>query len=246
MARRTFAEYKASVVHALGAEPSTGVTSEEVVNDALEQLCMMLPWKWRRGGPVTLDIVADQPYVELPQDFGEEENLTYPGSVAKSMVRITMAEIEGLRANTSQPTGFTYYYAINSGSLDESNREEGLTVNTIELFPTPSSSVTDAFTLTYFRNVDRLEEDTDVPQIPPWMDLALDYLCRSIAKTLEDEDPNSAAQQAFDKIVPQLLRRDAMTQRRYGIMRGGLYPANVPIDPMYPSSIGDPTTASGL
>lgn len=243
MARRTYADYKNAVIHALGAEMSTGESSAEIVNDALEQLCSMRAWMWRRGGPVTLSLVADQNYIELPQDFGEEEHTTYPGSVNKLMIRVTMAEIQMLRANNSQPTGFTFYYAINSGSLDEDNREEGLTVNTLEVFPTPTASVADAITLSYFRNVDRLEDDTDVPQIPPWMDYALDLLCRAMAKTLEDDDAASAAQKAFDKIVPDLIRRDAGTQRRMGVMRGGLFPRTNTIDPMYPSSIGDPSAS---
>lgn len=245
MARRTFADYKAAIVHALGAEPSSGETSGEIVNDALQELCSMRSWRWRRGGPVSLDFVANQSYIELPQDFGEEEVITYPGSVAKQMIRVTMAELEKMRATTAQPVGFSYYYAINSGSLDDSAREEGLTVNLIELYPTPTADVTDAITLTYLRNVDRLEDDADVPQIPPWMDFSLDLLCRAMAKTLEDDDPSNAFQVAFEKKVPQLFRRDSATQSRLGVMKGGLYPRSEQISPMYPSSIGDPSESSG-
>lgn len=243
MARRTFAEYKAAVVHALGAAPATGETTSELVNDALQHLINLRPWSWRRGGPVTLSMVADQSYIELPSDFGEEESVTYPGTIATQMIRTSMSELQRMRSFTTQPTGFTYYYAVNNGSYDEDFPEEGLSVAILELYPTPTSSLTDVVSLTYRRDVPRLEDDADVPMIPPWMDFAFNLLCRSFAMTLEDDNPANSAQQMFDRLIPELMKRDAQSQHRFGVMRGGIFPTTVPIDPMYPRSIGDPTTA---
>lgn len=56
MARRTFADYKASVTHALGAAPATGVTTANMVNDAMKHLVAMRSWYWLRGAQAYLDL----------------------------------------------------------------------------------------------------------------------------------------------------------------------------------------------
>lgn len=243
MSRRDFAGYKALVVHALGAEPASGITSGQLVNDALNHITTMREWNWRRGGPVVLSLTADQEYVELPADFGGEEVVTYPGSVSRMMIRASLAELEQLRAHQNSAPNFTYYYAINYGNIDANAPELGLSVATIELFPTPRESVTDAIRLVYRREVLELEDDADVPQIPVWMDSALMFLVRAFAYTIEDENPNNAGQVQFDRMLPDLLRRDSAVQRRIGVMRGGLLPNAIPVSPLYPNHINDPTSA---
>lgn len=253
MARRTFADYKLAIQHALGNAPATGVTTTELANDALQHFCSLYPWSWLRGGPVALDLTADQDYVELPQDFGQIESLTYPGSTSRQMIQTTIEDIERMRSYTTLPPGFVFYYAVNSGQTEEdliirqggtvnpSDPTLGLSINVLEIYPTPSATITDALSLVYRRQVDRMEEDDDIPPIPVWCDYPLDLLCRSLAMTVEDDNPGNSAQSMFDKMVPTLIRRDQDTQRRRGIMKGGLYPRSSPSDPFYPSSIGDPS-----
>ncbi|MGD9631420.1 MAG: hypothetical protein AB7V18_19445 [Pyrinomonadaceae bacterium] len=255
MARRTFSSYKASVVHALGANPATGVDKGEVVNDALKYLSSLHPWRWRRGGPVSLSLTANQNYVELPADFGEEIVFTYPASFALQMIRTTVEQIERMRAWPIVASfGFSYYYAINpgqteeeltvrsGGTVDPSDPTLGLSLSVAELYPTPTTDVTDALQLVYLRDTPRLEAEDDIPAIPEWMDYALDLLCRGFAMTLEDDNPNNSAMVAFSQILPQLRQRDGSGQSRLGVMNGGLYPKAAGISPFYPSSIGDPTT----
>lgn len=241
MARRTFAEYKAEVEHVLGNAPSEGITTAGIVADALNTLCAMRAWKWRRGGPVTADLTADQEYVELPLDFGELVTIEYPGTVLRGMIPTTMATIERLRASTVSPSLFGFYFAINIGNIDENLPEDGLSVPTLELYPTPNSDVTDALRITYLRDVPEMEDDDDMPQIPIYMDRALALLGRAIACELEDDDDASASRRAFDRELAQCIRRDGGAQSKYGVMSGGLYPRAEGVDPFYPSSIGDPT-----
>lgn len=240
MARRTFSDYKAAVVHALGAEPATGVDKGRVVNDALQHLVSMNSWRWRRGGPAALDLTADQSYVELPQDFGELYSIKYPGTTSRQVFVTTVEDIEFKRSTTTQPPGYTYFVAVNSGSLDEDERESGLTVNVLELWPTPTVSETGALSLVYLRQVDDLAEDTDVPQIPAWMDYAFELLVRDFAHTLEDDNPESAARGRFASMLPDLIKRDVSTQRRFGVMHGGLQTTGDLVSPFYPSNIADP------
>lgn len=243
MARRTLAEYEGLVTHALGAAPATGITANSIVNDALLHLTTMREWNWRRGGPVLMDLVSGQNYVTLPLDFGGEEVVTYPGSVSRQMIRMTLAELEQLRAFQNNAPGFTYYYAICSGNIDADYPENGLSAATLELFPTPTADATDALSMIYRREVASLDNGTDVPQIPEWMDSAFGFLVRAFAYVYEDENADNAAQAQFDRMFPDLVKRDASFQRRLGVMRGGLLPGAIAVDPLYPNYINDPTSA---
>jgi len=255
MARRTFTEYQASVVHALGGQPATGVDKGEIVNDALAHLSALHPWRWRRGGPVSMSLVQDQDYAELPADFAEEISLTYPQSFAFQMIRTTVEQIQAMRAwPITASFGYSYYYAVNAGQTDEEFKARqggtvdpldptlGLSIPVVELYPTPSADSTDGITLLYLRDTPRLETAGDIPAIPVWMDYAFDLLCRSFAITLEDDNANNAAAIAFERLIPQLKQRDGSGQSRLGVMRGGLYPRAAGISPFYPSSIGDPSS----
>lgn len=240
MARRTFAEYKAAVVHALGADPATGVDKGRLVNDAMYHMANMHPWRWRRGGPARLSLVAGQSYVELPQDFGEVYSVQYPGSLSRQVIMTTVDDIEVKRAQEISPPGWTLWVAVNSGSLDEDAREQGLTVNVLEIWPTPTANETDALSIVYLRSMDELSEETDVPQIPPWLDYGLELLVRDFAHTVEDDNPESAARGRFASMMPEFVRRDSGTQTRFGVMQGGLVPRGQSVSPFYPSHIGDP------
>lgn len=316
MARRTLAEYRLAVNHALGASPATGVDRDEIINDALQFLASCHEWNWRRGGPTRVSlngplsitgatwtessktltatgaftsyvfnagdiieitggtgatagdyVVASRtsanaivlvtsigagadaqtditatirfPYAPLPSDYGEEISTTYPNSFARRMIRTTIEGIAELRAAPIQHFGHTFYYAITSGQ--SSSPAAGIDTPRIELYPTPTADVLNAITIVYRRNIARLTNAGDIPQIPTWMDYAFDLLCRSFAMTLEDDNPDNAAQQKFNSLLPDLKERDSVTQRRLGIMTGGLWPRTSGIDPLYPDRIGDPT-----
>lgn len=326
MARRTLLEYKASVVHALGGDPSVGLGGQataalgklEIVNDALINLCSLYPWRWRRGGPVglsfstsattatatwteatktltqaaafasytfrpgdvydvvsgtgatagrfnivsqtsanaivlsasiaaagtnltTADITGNlfSPHIPLPTDFGEEYEITYPGTFARDVVRTTMAEIQWMRASQINPASNLIYYAINSG--EDGSASTGLGRNQLEIYPAPAEVTTNLLTLSYLRDVPRLTGDTDIPRIPYWMDFALDLLVRSFAMIQQDDNADNPAQMAFDRMLATLKQRDANTQSRLGVMQSQLSNGATRGDVFYPTRIGDPT-----
>jgi len=229
------------VLHAIGNEPATGVTTINIVNDALQWFASQHEWSWRLGGPVTMDFVSGQNFVELPQDFESIESLTYPGAVARQMLTTTIQQIEYLRAQTTEPPGYTYYYAVNDGSIDDDDRGAGLGLKVLELYPSPNVNVTDALSMTYRRSVDQLVLSDDIPQIPYWCDFAFEMACRAFAHVVEDDDATSPAMQQFERMLGDLVKRDGRTQRRYGVMLGGLYPRTQSVDPLYPTTINDPS-----
>lgn len=245
MARRTLAEYKDAVTHLLGNEPSTGVTSLQIVNDAVKDLCACHGWRWRNGGPYTLSLVADQAYVELPADFGEMNSIFYPGTLIRAMVPTTMAHVERLRAQAVISPQYQYWYAVNVGQIDDSAPEEGLSIPVLELYPTPSESVADALSITYFRDVPELADDADVPMIPSWLDACLFHLVRHKAAVIEDADAGGPDRTEFERLLQQAKLRDGRTTGRLGVMKGGIRP-DLDIDPLYPSSISDPSDAADM
>lgn len=243
MPRRTLLDLVGVVEHQLGSAPATGFTSTQLVNDAMRELCSVHAWKWRNGGPYTLSLVADQSYVELPADFGELNSLTYPGTLLKAMTPTSMAQLQRMRATTVLSPRYQYFYAINTGRIDDDFPEDGLTIQVIELYPTPTESVTDALTITYLRDVPELTDNGDIPMVPEWLEHCLVLLCRAKASVIEDDDPNCPSLQEYNRVLKSMIARDSRSQTRYGIMRGGLYADADGLDPFYPSSIGDPSDA---
>src|SRR5687767_5540187 len=98
-ARRTFADYKMQVLHALGnpAEADLDITPATVVNDALEHIAAMHQWQWLKTGEQLLSITADQDYVELPADFGSLTAVEHTGGVGRTMIPTTWAHMLELR-----------------------------------------------------------------------------------------------------------------------------------------------------
>jgi len=253
MARRTFSDYKATVVHALGAAPAIGTSADEIVNDALVHLAAMHPWRWRRGGPFFLDLIKDKNFVVLPSDFGEEVSITRIGSFTVQMLRTTIEQIERLRQSIITNSAiFGIYYAVNTGQTDAefkvrngqvpSGPTLGLSVPVLEIYPTPSSDSLAGMSLIYLRDVPKLVLDLDVPAIPIWMDHAFALLCRSFAHTVEDDNPNSGASQKFDALLPSLKQRDGLGQGRLGVMSGGLHQSSGHTGDFLPSFVLPPTS----
>lgn len=243
MARRTFAEYKADVLHALGnpAEADMTITPEQIVNDALEHLAALHPWSWQSTGEQSLDIVGEQAYVELPADFGSLVAIEHDGGWARQMIPTTWQEMLRFRTDAIQNWSRSYWYLIAIGQVDSTAPEDGLDVPRIELYPTPADDADDAIKIVYRRFLRRLDDDDDVPQWPSYMDRPLSLLARGFATTDYDDSPGGAYTEEFRTLITDLIARDGLTRKSLGVPRGGLYPKTVPISPFYPSSIPDPT-----
>lgn len=213
MARRTLAEYRNEVRHALGASPSSTLNVDSIINDALRMLCDEHRWQWLTAGPVQLSLVQDQPFVPLPADFGEVISLTQNRLWEGVMLAMTLDQIQLLRSQSPSidTLAFRFHYAINSNA----------TQPRIELYPTPRSNEADAITLLYRRVVPDLAQATDVPEIPRSFDVAFMWLCRAHALELEDDDSQSAARDRYEETIRRLMQRDGDDQSDLGPMQGG-------------------------
>jgi len=222
MARRTFAEYKSEVLHALGNPDSADldITVENIVNDALEHIAAMHEWNWLSVGQTELGVTADQNYVTLPADFGTMVAIEHNQGWASHFTPVSWAELLWLRQHPITEWTGGYFYTINTGN--SATPASGLDAPTLELFPTPSATDAQAVQLVYRRFLRRMTTDTDVPQWPPYMDRPLSLLARSFASVDYDDDPQSAYTVQFSAMIQDCMSKDGLSKPSFGVPCGAV------------------------
>jgi hypothetical protein len=246
-ARRTFASYKREVLHALGNpdESTLDITAGAIVNDALEHIAAMHEWRWLTTGQASLSIVGGQSYVALPADFGTLTALEHDQSWSAFMTPVTWATLIRLRTDPVESWAAGYFYVISTGNVESGEEDAGLSLPTIELYPTPATDADDALMIVYRRFLRRLSHDDDRPQWPAYMDRPLSLLARAFASTDYDDDPASAYSREFSALMGDCITKDGLSARSFGQMGGGAVAGRVRATPFgYPNrGIPDPTSA---
>ncbi len=245
--RRTFASYKTQVLHSLGNpdEADLDITPGDIVNDAIEHIAAMHEWNWLSTGQQLLSITGGQDYIELPADYGTIIALEHSQGWTKQMIPTTWQDLLRLRQATITDWSGGYWYVISTGNVELGNEDAGLSLPTLNLYPTPPDDFVDAISIVYRRFLRRLVSDDDRPQWPAYMDRPLSLLARGFAATDYDDDPQSAYTTEFRTVINDCMTKDGLSRGSFGYPRGGLYPRTVPISPFYPTSIPDPTVISG-
>lgn len=242
--RRTFASYKTQVLHALGnpSEDDLDISPGSIVNDALEHIATMHQWRWLTSNEASLDIVGGQKYIELPADFGTLTAIDHTAGWSHQMIPTTWANIVALR-NSSGPSASTgYFYVIQTGNVEEGEEDAGLSLPTLELYPTPADDLTDAISIVYRRFLRRLSHDDDRPQWPAYMDRPLSLLARSMATTDYDDSPESAYSAEFSKLINDCMAKDGLSAGSFGVPHGAVHTRRRMTPFGYPDTgIPDPT-----
>lgn len=244
--RRTFADYKGEVLYVLGLEGDEDAQldehkSERVVNDAIEFIADLHSWSWLETGQQSLDVVADQDYIELPADFGSLVAIEHVDGYARVMIPTTWAQLLKMRQDSINDWSRSYWYVINLGNVETGQEDAGLSLPTLNLYPTPSENVTGGIQIVYRRFLRRLVNDDDRPQWPAYMDRFLSLVARGFARLDHDEEAISPEMAQAQQMLPALLERDGERRPSRGVMRGGLFPRTTPISPFYPRNIPNPT-----
>ena len=246
MARRTFIDYQNEVRHALGNAAATGlaVTPATIVNDALEHIASLHEWHFCSTAETVLGTTQDVDRIMLPQDFGTEVALEQTEGWYSFMTQVSWDVLLYMRRYPLVYwTGGYYYVIVTGNSLVP---EAGLSTPTLELFPTPSETVADAIRLVYRRNLRRMEADTDIPQIPSYLDRPLSLLARSFASVDYDDDPESAYTAQFRTMISDAMYRDGMQLGSVGTPTGALTPKRGVVPWGYPyQGIPNPTGMGG-
>lgn len=215
--RRTTQDYLDIMAHALGKTPDSRHKLIHDLNDAGRALVLAHEWAWRTRAGVTLDIVAGQDYVELPDDFGSVVDVSVLNSTVYTIHLTTVEDINNKRA-WEQFDAINLFMAFDVGADGETD-QDGVEENRALIWPTPQTARSD-IKLTYRKKWSDLEaEDPDrVPSIPRDFERSLVLFARSFAVDIENQvDPyeNQALFGATGEIQ-RLILNDAGRQTNMG------------------------------
>lgn len=199
-----------------------------VVNAAGRHLFACREWLWSSRATATLNLVSGTNYVLLPADFAELVAIEVTNSTVTRAKRCTFAEILELRTAQLNGTGFGYNVCANWRVLAPGIT--GLADDTLqpvlEIWPTPSASVSDALTIIYKARWPDLVNDNTVVLLPPFAESLLVDFCRAFARGYEAEEQGSLSERLAQihagPVFAAAERQDSAMQANIGAMRGSM------------------------
>lgn len=207
------------IEHTLGGKPA--LPCVEMVNDAGELLVNAHRWQWLEGASTTVSLVAGQSYVDLPVNMREVLQAYPTSSLTNSLQWTTPQEI--LRLRSTVVGSYRGYW----GTITHHKAAAGgaPTVR-LELWPTPSASTADYFTLFFRSGWARVDDDNDALDLPDWLEPVFKQLLRLTARGYEEDDLGAVAERFEQFKASQLwsdaLTRDGMLQPSIGTQHNGL------------------------
>jgi hypothetical protein len=213
----TKGEYLDLMRHAIGgANPATGHSLDATFQRAGRALFGAYSWPWRFRGPVTLNAVANEYDIDLPENFGSVVSLVVPNNIT---IQIHWTTPEQVIERRRFPWGGLCYFVSTHGWTGQVTPGVAPTKK-LMIDRLPTTDGTPTFELTYLKDWVDLAGDNDVPDMPPEMEESLIRLCRARAWSLENdgEHPDEARAKAEMKDQWQEYGR---SQRVLGRVRGG-------------------------
>lgn len=206
----------------------------DLLNMAGEQLVNMRAWNWTRRAPQFLGHVADQEYVTLPIDCAAIRKIE-PTSATGDWVTLTnMPEVLRLRAQGGSGTG-PWYAAMTYAGVPAAPR--------LELYPTPTATEPEVWTLWYSGGWRTLLTEEDVLPFPVWMKPVYDLLVRAVTRGLEEEDEGTMSARIAEvqagPVYVAAVKRDSRLSVDLGPLRSPFSITNM--DPVWPGTIVGPS-----
>lgn len=221
MANRTYtlAQLETAVQQAWGGNASATLTAAEVVNDALDWLANRHEWSWLLR-PLSLNFVASQNYIALPADFKGMHSLVHNSSMSV-LAEVPLQSILLRRANASivVTNGFNYSYAITAAPQASATAEPTWR---LELYPTPTTATTAAFTGVYTRIIPLLTGSTSLPDIPAQYHRLLKMVCRAMAVSQQTQEGSEDWRIVMDELE-QAKASDGLVSGSLGSMVGTIH-----------------------
>lgn len=210
----TYASLKNYVKHALAGDPASDIDYSNIINEAGRYLYNCHQWKFRERPPATVNFVASQAYVELPEDFGELVSYTMTSGLTRGLQLTTFRELAQLQA--SDVSASDYFWAAISHP-EQTQDSKDMPKPRLEIWPTPTSSETGAITIWYRAEWLELEDDADKANVPKWAVSLLTILVRTFAQGYEEEGLIERLN-AFEgsAILDRFRAKDGMIQPDYG------------------------------
>lgn len=204
----TFADLKRIAHHALGKDPDSSlVTTAEIVNVAIEELCAARPWSWLLK-IVALDSTASTAALSsLPADFAGVHVVHQKTSASGILYH---DEIRPFEPNQNERSHGTYRYVLET---DAQGTQTGNPSYVLNILPEPPATVTGFAKLIYFRTIAKLANDTDVPDMPPVYHVILRQLVRARALLEDHQEPYGTNEYArYAQMLDAAALRDSARQ----------------------------------
>lgn len=241
----TLADYKAHIKHALGGgDPAVIVTDADTtkklyVNEAGRLLVSAREWKFLERPSTTVNYTSGVSYVALPSDCRKVISVRPKRGYFTDVRMTTFEAIDRMRSIVNTSVGITYL-AVSHPTQTSASASPG--APRLEIYPTPSSSITDALTVRYAAGWTELSSDTDVANIPVWAEGLLVLLCRAIAKGYEEESLNErVAAVLAGPVFSAVVDQDGMIQQDYGVLGIGQVADDGPMVRFTDQPIADPS-----
>ena len=230
----TFAEAKNHAVLAVGGYPSLapGQTRNhrlaEIVNQAGQYL-MCRPWRFRERTSKYLNMVANQSYIALPDDVEELLSIISRQTLGYLVEMVTPDHMEQLRQMGLTMTGPGVTHAVFTRSAPADGA--ALPPVRLDVYPTPTSNVTDAIAVRYRANWVYIADDAPDSweiQIPKYCDALFIAYCRAFAQAYEDEGLTGRLTEIdLGPILATASTKDGLLQRDLGRIRPSRSPSSV-------------------
>lgn len=225
MATLTVADYLARMKQAIGnADPSTGFTLLQVLNESVRALFDYTDWEWRKRPPAFCSLVANQQYVDLPSDFGSNGILQTVHSIWSPTTYVNKVSLADIARYRGQPVQNHLNYFLALATPSQVSSTVRLTVPRLEIWPTPAADIPNAFRITYKAGAIELSSNTDVPNIPAGYEQMLTHLARARIQFYEygPTSPEAAAELSLaDREFANLSAADGNQEEDAGPIRGG-------------------------
>lgn len=209
---------------AIGQTPSTGHDLWETINQAGTQLCQESPWWWLREGPHDFAAVADQDFIDLPDDFDSVAAITTGTSAA--VEQVTPDFIMRMQAGSVVASGSTGTAYVSFVTWSKQTGGETEPRPRMLHWPTPTADGSPTYSILYRRKWKPLttSDNTAIPNVPAGALPALTAGCRALAmaRELGANHPATVAEYALYRGSVELLKgSDARAQPSFGPIRGG-------------------------
>lgn len=206
----------------LGNYPPSPLSIATVCNQAGRHLCGMFKWRWLEGRQTTLDTVANQEYVSLPDDFAEAVSLQIDGRPG-AVNWVTRDEMGELRS-ASSPGSTTGVKSVCISTVAQSGSTPPTQV--LEISPVETSATSGYFLLSYRAGWTEVADSDEYIPIPTWMETLYIALLQAFARGFLREEQGTVGQRLMEiragDVYRQAVRDDRSKQTNWGRIRGGI------------------------
>jgi len=169
------------------------------------------------AGTMELDSVA------LPADFAEVIGYNATDSLINSLEFVTLGELLKFKTQQIQVTSFNFYGAIIWPEMNTAGPTVPFPI--LKIWPTPTTNDARGLTIFYRAGWVKITDDSDIVQIPPWVEAFFVQMAQAWARGFMEEDTASLTQRLLEldqsPLYASAIRRDGMLQPNYGPLRGG-------------------------